>query len=81
MWERYASVDERDVWVLAAQVAAGLTHIHSYGILHLDIKPDNIFLDRHGTYKIGDFGGEGGSRLTQRVKPRKSVDSKVKTPS
>ena len=24
-------VDERDVWVLAAQVAAGLTHIHAYG--------------------------------------------------
>ena len=36
------------MWVLAAQVAAGLAHIHAYGILHLDIKPDNIFLDRHG---------------------------------
>jgi|AntAceMinimDraft_5_1070358.scaffolds.fasta_scaffold28374_1 serine/threonine protein kinase len=45
-------VDERDVWLLAAQVAAGLAHVHAYGILHLDIKPDNIFLDRHGTYKV-----------------------------
>ena len=49
-------VDERDIWVMAAQVASGLAHIHDYCILHLDIKPDNIFLDKNGTYKIGDFG-------------------------
>ena len=49
-------VAERDIWVMAEQTAAGLAHCHLYGILHLDIKPDNIFLDRNGTYKIGDFG-------------------------
>lgn len=49
-------VDERDIWLLAAQIAAGLSHCHDYGILHLDVKPDNVFLDRAGTYKIGDFG-------------------------
>ena len=49
-------VDERDIWLLAAQTAAGLSHCHDYGILHLDVKPDNVFLDRAGTYKIGDFG-------------------------
>jgi membrane-associated tyrosine/threonine-specific cdc2-inhibitory kinase len=28
-------VDEVDVWRMAAQVAAGLAHVHAYGILHL----------------------------------------------
>ena len=49
-------VDERDAWAMAAQVARGLAHCHRYGVTHLDVKPDNVFLTRDGTYKIGDFG-------------------------
>ena len=31
-------------WRFAHDVAAGLAHIHSARLLHLDIKPENIFL-------------------------------------
>ena len=34
----------------------GLEFLHNHNILHLDIKPDNIFLDAQGRCKIGDFG-------------------------
>jgi membrane-associated tyrosine- and threonine-specific cdc2-inhibitory kinase len=49
-------LDERDVWRLALEIGSGLAHIHSHSILHLDVKPENIFLSRDGTFKIGDFG-------------------------
>lgn len=45
---------------LASQIAAGLAYIHSKGIVHLDLKPDNILLKQSnvGEYKvvISDFG-------------------------
>lgn len=34
----------------------GLEHIHSHGMVHLDIKPANIFLSEDNTLIIGDFG-------------------------
>lgn len=34
----------------------GLAFLHQHHTLHLDIKPDNIFLDAGGMWKIGDFG-------------------------
>jgi len=37
------------------QIVNGLRQIHSLGILHRDVKPDNIFLMRNGLIKIGDF--------------------------
>ena len=46
----------REIWALLAQVAGGLHFLHSNSILHLDIKPDNTYLDKDGTYHIGDFG-------------------------
>ncbi len=39
------------------QVCAGLAHAHEYGIIHRDIKPQNLLLTAdHETVKIADFG-------------------------
>lgn len=38
------------------QILAGLNHAHSYGVIHRDIKPQNIMITNDGQVKIMDFG-------------------------
>ncbi|KAK0525993.1 mitosis inhibitor protein kinase swe1 [Tilletia horrida] len=49
-------LDEPRLWKVLAELAHGLHHIHSNGILHLDLKPANVFITAFGSLKIGDFG-------------------------
>src|SRR5882757_7048213 len=42
--------------ILTSPCLQGLRFIHEAGIIHLDLKPANIFLTREGRFKIGDFG-------------------------
>lgn len=37
-------------------LARGLAHVHALGVLHRDIKPQNILLTREGRPMLGDFG-------------------------
>ncbi|PWN18129.1 kinase-like protein, partial [Microstroma glucosiphilum] len=50
------TLDEPRLWKVLAELSSGLQHIHSHGVLHLDLKPANIFVTEIGSLKIGDFG-------------------------
>jgi len=42
--------------VIAKQVCEGLAEAHRVGVVHRDLKPNNIMIDREGNAKIMDFG-------------------------
>jgi len=50
------TVPEDALWHIMHDVASGLEHIHSCGMVHLDIKPANLLISASGVVKIGDFG-------------------------
>ncbi|MFS7924534.1 putative transferase, protein kinase PEK-GCN2 family [Helianthus anomalus] len=56
MFESYSHFDKKDAWHLFRQIVEGLAHIHSQGIIHRDLTPNNIFFDARSDIKIGDFG-------------------------
>jgi beta-lactam-binding protein with PASTA domain/tRNA A-37 threonylcarbamoyl transferase component Bud32 len=49
-------LDSHDVAEYGAQVCSALSAAHGYGIIHRDIKPQNIVLMPEGTVKVMDFG-------------------------
>ena len=45
-----------EVLEISTQISKALAHAHSRGIIHRDIKPQNIMLLRDGLVKVADFG-------------------------
>lgn len=48
--------NETDIQRIMRDLVIGLEYLHSNGVLHRDIKPQNIMLDENGKAKYADFG-------------------------
>ncbi len=63
---REHDLSSRDRLELLAKVCEGVEHAHQKGVIHRDLKPGNILVDRSGQPKILDFGiavaSEGGDQ-------------------
>ena len=53
---KHGKFEQSLVSSLTRQTLAGLAYLHTEGVLHRDLKADNILLDVDGTCKISDFG-------------------------
>lgn len=47
---------KRTLVCLGTEIADALDFCHRKGMIHRDVKPENIFVDENGVFKIGDFG-------------------------
>lgn len=53
---RSGHINEAKAVLLAKQICQGLAEAHHWGVIHRDLKPQNIMIDREGNAKIMDFG-------------------------
>jgi len=49
-------IPETLIWNYLVDLLLAVKHLHDHNLVHLDIKPDNIFISHDGICKLGDFG-------------------------
>ena len=73
--EQEGSLPWKDAVHFILQVLKGLQHAHDRGIVHRDIKPQNIMVLQDGTIKVTDFGIARFARSEQKTITDKAIGS------
>ncbi|MBR2039931.1 MAG: Stk1 family PASTA domain-containing Ser/Thr kinase [Clostridia bacterium] len=73
--ERQGSLRWKDAVHFTIQILRGLQHAHDKGIVHRDVKPQNIMVLADGTIKVTDFGIARFTRSDQRTITDKAIGS------
>ncbi len=73
--EKEGSLRWKDAVHFTIQILKGLQHAHDNGIVHRDVKPQNIMVLEDGTIKVTDFGIARFSRSDQRTITDKAIGS------
>lgn len=68
-------LNEQDVIKLGIDICSALEACEKHGVIHRDVKPDNIFIDKNGKFKLGDFG------VARQLEKTRSTMSDRGTPS
>ena len=73
--EKQGSLRWQDAIYFTIQILKGLQHAHDKGIVHRDVKPQNIMVLPDGSIKVADFGIARFSRNEQRTITDKAIGS------
>lgn len=71
-----ATLEAHEILDISVQVASALEEAHAAGIVHRDVKPDNIMIRRNGYVKVLDFGL---AKLTEDTRDRSPSDAEATT--
>lgn len=73
--EQQGAINWKEAVHFMGQILAALQHAHDKGIVHQDIKPQNILLLQDGTIKVTDFGIARFSRVDTNTTSDKAIGS------
>jgi serine/threonine protein kinase len=68
---RTISVKER--WSIILQICSALAYAHKKNIIHLDLKPGNIYVKKDGTVKVLDFGIARAAKNTENLETSRDM--------
>ncbi|XP_017772307.1 PREDICTED: serine/threonine-protein kinase Nek8 [Nicrophorus vespilloides] len=72
--EKREKIPEPEILDIFEQICCGISYMHANKILHRDMKSANVFLNKDGTVKIGDFG------ISKMMNTRSQAHTVVGTP-